>query len=294
MRATARPVSLGMADDRYFCFAAGFGFDAAIVHGVERKRRQGKRSTHVLYTRVGARELFRADRRHPTIRVELEDGTLLSDVFFTVVSNADPWTYVGNRPAAPDTRGHLRVPASGSTRDAAWASPACCSAWPGCPDRIRGSASAVPSCATICEQPHRPVRRCAAATGRRRRPRAVREDNVSLGRCGGERDHRQARTSSIPADAQAPRSTGLRTSPWTRPRAVGPVTSVRTPGARMRRSHGGTKPTERPRRSVPESGRNRTCNPHEPLVKRPLCARAQRICLKHVRELVKGFTSVGR
>src|SRR5689334_21000243 len=48
---TYRPVSLGLADDRYFCFAAGLGFDAAIVHGVEGKRRQGKRSTHLLYAR---------------------------------------------------------------------------------------------------------------------------------------------------------------------------------------------------------------------------------------------------
>ncbi|MBE7187901.1 diacylglycerol kinase family protein [Jatrophihabitans endophyticus] len=96
-----RPVSLGLADDRWFCFAAGLGFDAAIVHGVERRRRQGKRSTHVLYTRVGAGELLRADRRHPQVHVELEDGSVLSDVFFTIVANADPWTYVGNRPLHP-------------------------------------------------------------------------------------------------------------------------------------------------------------------------------------------------
>ncbi len=52
-----RPVSIGCvnsgADDRWFVFAAGMGFDAAIVEGVEKHRRRGKRSTHVLYTRVG-------------------------------------------------------------------------------------------------------------------------------------------------------------------------------------------------------------------------------------------------
>ncbi|SHF75558.1 Diacylglycerol kinase family enzyme [Jatrophihabitans endophyticus] len=96
-----RSVSMGMADDRYFCFAAGLGFDAAIVHGVERKRRQGKRSTHVLYSRVGVSEFFRADRRHPKLHVELADGTRIEDVFFAVVTNADPWTYVGNRPLRP-------------------------------------------------------------------------------------------------------------------------------------------------------------------------------------------------
>jgi diacylglycerol kinase family enzyme len=96
-----RAVSLGVADDRYFCFAAGFGFDAAIVHGVERKRRQGKRSTHSLYARVGVREFFRADRRHPALHAELPDGSRLDDIYFTIVANADPWTYVGNRPLHP-------------------------------------------------------------------------------------------------------------------------------------------------------------------------------------------------
>lgn len=98
---TRRAVSLGVADDRYFCFAAGLGFDAQIVHGVERKRSEGKRSTHVLYTKVGIREFFGADRRHPRVRVELPDGTQLDGVFFAIVANADPWTYVGNRPLRP-------------------------------------------------------------------------------------------------------------------------------------------------------------------------------------------------
>jgi diacylglycerol kinase family enzyme len=96
-----RTVGLGLADDRYFCFAAGLGFDAAIVHGVERKRRQGKRSTHVLYARVGVREFFAADRRHPRLRIELPDGTQLDGVFFAIVANTDPWTFAGNRPLHP-------------------------------------------------------------------------------------------------------------------------------------------------------------------------------------------------
>jgi diacylglycerol kinase family enzyme len=96
-----RSVSLGVADERYFCFAAGLGFDAAVVHGVERKRRQGKRSTHVLYARVGVREYFAADRRHPRLRVELPDGTHFDGIYFAIVANADPWTFVGNRPLHP-------------------------------------------------------------------------------------------------------------------------------------------------------------------------------------------------
>ena len=65
------------------------------------RRRQGKRSTHALYTRVGVREFFRAERRRPQLHVELPDGTRLDDVYFTIVANADPWTYVGDRPLHP-------------------------------------------------------------------------------------------------------------------------------------------------------------------------------------------------
>jgi diacylglycerol kinase family enzyme len=96
-----RTISLGMADDRWFAFAAGIGFDAAIVAGVERHRRRGKRSTHPLYARVGLREYLRADRRNPKLHVELPDGTTFDDVFFVIVANADPWTYAGNRPLHP-------------------------------------------------------------------------------------------------------------------------------------------------------------------------------------------------
>jgi diacylglycerol kinase family enzyme len=96
-----RAVSLGQADDRWFCFAAGMGYDAAIVRGVERKRAQGKRSTHPLYARVGLREFLATDRRHPRLHVELPDGSRLDDIHFAIVANADPWTYVGNRALRP-------------------------------------------------------------------------------------------------------------------------------------------------------------------------------------------------
>jgi diacylglycerol kinase family enzyme len=96
-----RSVSLGLADDRWFCFSAGLGFDAAIVHAVEEQRGRGKKSTHVLYTKVGLREFFTADRRTPQVWVELPDGSILPDVYFTIVANCDPWTFVGPVPLRP-------------------------------------------------------------------------------------------------------------------------------------------------------------------------------------------------
>jgi diacylglycerol kinase family enzyme len=96
-----RAVSLGQVDDRWFVFAAGMGFDAAVVAGVERQRRKGKRSTHPLYARVGVREFLAADRRNPKLHVELADGTRLEDIFFVLVTNTDPWTFIGNLALRP-------------------------------------------------------------------------------------------------------------------------------------------------------------------------------------------------
>jgi diacylglycerol kinase family enzyme len=94
-------VSLGRMDERWFVFAAGIGFDAAIVEAVERERRKGKRSTHLLYAKAGLRQYLRSDRRTPKLHIELADGTVLDDVYFAFVTNADPWTYLGNRPLRP-------------------------------------------------------------------------------------------------------------------------------------------------------------------------------------------------
>jgi diacylglycerol kinase family enzyme len=96
-----RPISLGRLDERWFTFAAGVGLDAAIVAGVERARRRGKRSTHALYARVGLREFWAMDRRHPTLQLQLPDGQVVDGLFYAIVANADPWTYLGKRPLRP-------------------------------------------------------------------------------------------------------------------------------------------------------------------------------------------------
>ncbi len=96
-----RPVGLGLADDRYFLFTAGLGYDAAVVEVVEGHRRRGKRSTPTLYIRSAVRTYFRTDRRHPKIRLELPDGSGIDSLYMALVNNCDPWTYVGNTPISP-------------------------------------------------------------------------------------------------------------------------------------------------------------------------------------------------
>jgi diacylglycerol kinase family enzyme len=96
-----RQISLGRLEDRWFTFAAGVGFDATIVAAVEKRRRRGTRSTHGLYARVTVREFLASDRRHPKLHVELPDGTLIDRLFYAIVANCDPWTFVGDRPLRP-------------------------------------------------------------------------------------------------------------------------------------------------------------------------------------------------
>ena len=96
-----RAISLGRLEERWFTFTAGVGFDAAIVAGVEKQRRRGKRSSHLLYARVGVREFVRADRRHPALHLELPDGGTLDNLYYAIVANGDPWTYIGDRPLRP-------------------------------------------------------------------------------------------------------------------------------------------------------------------------------------------------
>jgi diacylglycerol kinase family enzyme len=106
-----RSVSLGRVGDgdtqRWFTFATGIGFDAAIVGAVETQRRKGRRSSHLLYAEMGIQAFFRSDRRHRTVHVQLPEGTVLDDVFYAVITNVDPWTYVGSRPLRPTPEASL-------------------------------------------------------------------------------------------------------------------------------------------------------------------------------------------
>jgi diacylglycerol kinase family enzyme len=96
-----RDIGLGMADDRYFLFTAGLGFDAAVVGAVEAHRRRGKTSTHSLYVRTAVSTFFRQDRRHPKLSLELPDGSVVEDLYLALVNNTSPWTYLGNNEVTP-------------------------------------------------------------------------------------------------------------------------------------------------------------------------------------------------
>ena len=85
--------------DRYFTFSAGYGFDAAVVGAVERRRAAGHKSTHSLYIRSALTEYWRhTDRKTAPIQAKLADGSELAPLFMAILANTSPWTFLGNRP----------------------------------------------------------------------------------------------------------------------------------------------------------------------------------------------------
>jgi diacylglycerol kinase family enzyme len=99
-----RHIGLGQADDRWFVFTAGLGYDAAVVAAVEAHRRRGRPSTHSLYVRTAVRTFFKQDRRSPAITLEFPDGHTVPGLYLTLVTNCDPWTFLGERPLSPTPR----------------------------------------------------------------------------------------------------------------------------------------------------------------------------------------------
>jgi diacylglycerol kinase family enzyme len=95
-----RRITLGRANDRYFTFTCGIGFDGAIVREVERRQRLKKGLGNPYYVWSAARLLLAGiDRSKPLVHLrwgpELEhrrDG-----LFLAISQKTRPTTYLGNR-----------------------------------------------------------------------------------------------------------------------------------------------------------------------------------------------------
>ena len=93
----SRLVGLGRADDRWFTFNAGMGWDADVVAEVERARSSGRDATPLRYAGTGLRQYLR-QRRHPkAMTVEVPGAIPPASVRLAFVSNTDPWTFLGPR-----------------------------------------------------------------------------------------------------------------------------------------------------------------------------------------------------
>ncbi len=97
--ATIRRVGLGRADDRYFLFHLGLGFDAALVELVERHAPLKRWAGHPLFAWAGVSAWFRHyDHRRPRFAIRYPDERSIEDAVFAIVANTNPYTFVGNRP----------------------------------------------------------------------------------------------------------------------------------------------------------------------------------------------------
>jgi diacylglycerol kinase family enzyme len=94
-----RDIGVGLADDRYFAFNAGLGFDAEVVRAVEGQRAHGRTVTPALYARTAVRQFYlRTDRGRPPLTLERAGHPPAGPFFVAIVSNTAPWTYLGRRP----------------------------------------------------------------------------------------------------------------------------------------------------------------------------------------------------
>ncbi len=92
-------IGLGAVEGRYFLFHCGVGFDAAVVEQVERRGPWKRWAGHPLFVYAAADTwLRRTNRRVPPLRIIGTDGNELTTGFFTIVMNANPYTFLGNRP----------------------------------------------------------------------------------------------------------------------------------------------------------------------------------------------------
>lgn len=97
-----RSIGLGRAGDRWFTFNAGMGWDAAVVAGVDRRRRsrgQERPPRPRDYVRAALTQFYLSgERRRPALTVTRPGAEPLTGVHMAVVANTAPWTYLGERP----------------------------------------------------------------------------------------------------------------------------------------------------------------------------------------------------
>jgi diacylglycerol kinase family enzyme len=92
-----RPVDVGLVNDRYFLFSAGVGLDASVVKRVDAHPRLKARVGEWYYAWTGVRTFNRHYLIGPP-RLEADFGDEKVTGVTTIVQNAEPYTYFGERP----------------------------------------------------------------------------------------------------------------------------------------------------------------------------------------------------
>lgn len=95
-----RTINLGRANDRWFGFATGFGFDAEVVRLVEQRHRMKRSVRQATFLYCGALALGSGfGRRAIEVKVQPDGMEEITGLRSAVCCNADPFTYLGPRPS---------------------------------------------------------------------------------------------------------------------------------------------------------------------------------------------------
>jgi diacylglycerol kinase family enzyme len=98
-------IGLGSVNGRYFLFHVGMGLDAEVCRLVEARGQLKRWAGHPLFAWCALRAWSRTyDRSRPRFAVRTDDGRTVDDGMFGLCQNANPYTFLGNRPfdSAPD------------------------------------------------------------------------------------------------------------------------------------------------------------------------------------------------
>ena len=108
-----RSIDLGLWNGQWFAVNAGFGLDASVIATMERARRRGFAATPLRYLRVALSTWNKARRNTATISVTATtfSGTTASKsgLPLCLVSNTDPWTFLGPLPVLANPRNSFDV-----------------------------------------------------------------------------------------------------------------------------------------------------------------------------------------
>lgn len=92
-----RWISLGKANERWFTFNAGIGWDAEVIAAVERIRSTGRTVSATLYMRTAFACYVECLCRRPFITLRMPNESPAHNLHSVFVSNTDPFTYLGSR-----------------------------------------------------------------------------------------------------------------------------------------------------------------------------------------------------
>lgn len=94
-----KKVGVGTANGRCFLFHVGLGYDAEVVHQVERRGSIKRWAGHPLFAWCAIDTWIRHyDRSRPRFAAQFPNGDVVDDGYFGICLNTDPYTYLGNRP----------------------------------------------------------------------------------------------------------------------------------------------------------------------------------------------------